>query len=35
MSNAYSLELNCVAGTDPLTHVDSLDEIAKVAADYN
>lgn len=33
MSNAYSLQLACDAGIDPMTHVDSLDEIAKITVD--
>ena len=30
MNNAYSLQIQCAAGVDPETVVDSLDAIAKV-----
>ncbi|WP_130352515.1 hypothetical protein [Agromyces ramosus] len=33
MANAYSLQLACDAGVDPMTQLDSLDEIAKIVVD--
>jgi hypothetical protein len=33
MNNAYSLQLACDAGIDPMTQLDSLDEIAKIVVD--
>ena len=33
MSNAYARQVECNSGTDPLTQLGSLDEIAKIVAD--